>query len=316
MEREITRISHESEMMPLVRKKENGKIRAGAYCRVSTLQDAQELSFEGQCEYYRELIESNEGMELVDVYGDQGLSGLHAKKRPEFLRMIADCENGKIDVIYTKSVSRFARNVKECLEYTNRLKAVGVPIIFEKEGINTGSEDNGIFFQVMAILAQEESNSLSQAHNWAYDYRARLGDPMRGACYGYIRDKQKKNGIHEWTINAEEAKIVKKGFELRLEGYSPNYIAMILNEMEHARGSKRNWTRNMVSLMLKNEAYKGDILTSKTYTPDLLSGSTKKNNGEKQQYLIENHHPAIISREDFEAAQKVKTNRSLNQRVS
>lgn len=311
MEREITRISHESNSAPMARQKENRKIRAGAYCRVSTLQDAQELSFEGQCEYYRELIESNEDMELVDVYGDQGLSGLHAKKRPEFLRMIADCESGKIDVIYTKSVSRFARNVKECLEYANRLKAVGVPIIFEKEGINTGSDDNNIFFQVMAILAQEESNSLSQAHNWAYDYRARLGDPMRAACYGYIRDKQKKDGIHEWSVVPEEAEIVKKGFELRLEGHSPNAIAATLNEMERARGGTRNWNRNTVSLMLKNEAYVGDILTSKTITTDLITRKTKKNDGEKPQYLIEDHHPAIISREVFDAVQSVKTNRYL-----
>lgn len=311
MEREITRISHESNSAPMARQKENRKIRAGAYCRVSTLQDAQELSFEGQCEYYRELIESNEDMELVDVYGDQGLSGLHAKKRPEFLRMIADCESGKIDVIYTKSVSRFARNVKECLEYANRLKAVGVPIIFEKEGLNTGSDDNNIFFQVMAILAQEESNSLSQAHNWAYDYRARLGDPMRAACYGYTRDKQKKDGIHEWSVIPEEAEIVKKGFELRLEGHSPNAIATTLNEMERARGGTRNWNRNTVSLMLKNEAYVGDILTSKTITTDLITRKTKKNDGEKPQYLIEDHHPAIISREVFNAVQSVKTNRYL-----
>lgn len=311
MEREITKISHESNSAPLARQKENRKIRVGAYCRVSTIQDTQELSFEGQCEYYRELIESNEDMELVDVYGDQGLSGLHAKKRPEFLRMIADCESGKIDIIYTKSVSRFARNVKECLEYANRLKAVGVPIIFEKEGINTGSDDNNIFFQVMAILAQEESNSLSQAHNWACEYRAKLGDPMRAACYGYIRDKQKKNGIHEWSVIPEEAEIVKKGFELRLEGYSPNNIAAALNEMERARGGTRNWNRNMVSLMLKNEAYAGDILTAKTITTDLITRKTKKNDGEKPQYLIEDHHPAIISREVFEAVQSVRTNRHL-----
>lgn len=291
---------------PKKHSEKTGVIRACAYCRVSTLAEQQDLSYQTQCEYYEKLIAAMPNTVLVGVYGDEGFSGLHAKKRKQFMQMIEDCKAGKIDRVYTKSVSRFARNTRECLEYTSLLKELGIGVYFEKEHIDTETGENDLFFNIMASLAQEESNSLSQSQLWAKDRRNKHGDPARGACYGYRRERHRTAGIHRWIIEEEEAKRVREVFRLRLAGMSIQDISRRMQRLEEMWGGERKWSRTTIQHMLSNEAYVGDILTNKTYKPDLLSNRTMHNKGERMQYLIENHHEAIVSREDFARVQKAR----------
>lgn len=282
-----------------------GKIRVAAYCRVSTLAEEQELSFDAQQDYYRTLFERDERYYLVEVYGDQGITGLQADKRPQFQAMMRDCRNGRIDEIYTKSVSRFARNFSECLEYARELKSLGVTVHFEKEAFTTADENIDMIFAVMAIVAQEEVNSISQSICWALNQRSKAGDPIMGARYGYTRDKKATDGIHRWHINEEEAKRVIMIYELFLDGFYHTAISRILNDYEKNRGCDQKWTAARVRGILQSEVYVGDILTFKTFTADYLTKTTKVNEGEREQQYIKNHHPGIVTREQYEKVQKI-----------
>lgn len=281
-------------------KERKEKIRAAAYCRVSTLMEEQELSFESQCEYYKELIEGTPDMVLAGIYGDQGCSGLHAESRPELQRLLQDCREGKIDLILVKSISRFARNVIECIAMVEELKSLGTVVEFGREGIRSDDANFELMLKLLASAAQEESNSLSQSVSWAYDKNAELGQPTRACCYGYRKAPRKKGGPHIWEIYEPEAERVRKVFYMASKGIRYAEIARRMNEWEKENGEITIWKVGRIQRMLANEAYKGDILTNKNYTPDYLSGKIKRNKGEHQQFYIEGHHEPIIPPEQFD----------------
>ena len=283
---------------------ENKRIRVAAYCRVSTLMEEQELSYESQCAYYRQLIEANKDMELVGIYGDHGFSGLHAAKRPEFMRMVQDCVDGKIDLVMVKSISRFSRNTIETQEYIKLLKEHGVRIYFEKEKIYSDNPQCDLILKLLSAAAQEESNSISQTQKWAQEKNNESGYPTRSCCYGYTKAKRQAGEKHTWLVDEEKAKRIRLMFELADKGFSNEEITNKLNEYELENGSMSNWTHLQVRNRLQNEAYKGDLLTGKTFSPDLLSRKRIKNDGQSTQFYIEEHHEAIVSPELFDRVQQ------------
>lgn len=282
-------------------KKKNGKIRVAAYCRVSTLFEEQELSFKTQCEYYEKLIESQPNKELVGIYGDQGISGLLLKERVEFMRMMEDCRAGKIDEVITKSVSRFSRNMSNTVKIINELKSLGIAVIFEKEGINASDPNSELFLNILASLAQEESNSISQANLWTKAKRAEAGRPVRVVSYGYRRKKDGKSVDRDWEIYEPEAAIIRTAFELAAKGMSYGSIVERLNKMEQERGVfTETWDKGRVKRVFRNEVYKGDILTNKRVCLDYLTKRVVVNRGEREQFYIAEHHPPIVSQERWE----------------
>ena len=281
------------------------KKRLAAYCRVSTLQEEQDLSYEAQQKYYKTVFKDRQDCELVGIYGDEGISGRLAAKRPGFLKMIQDCRNGKIDEIHTRSISRFARNYAECVEYIRELHGLGITVYFEKENLKTDEKNVEMMLSIMAIISQEESNSISQNITLAEMYRNKLGDPIRRAAYGYIIDTKANNGVHEWHIHEEQAIRVRMVFSLFLLGFPRTKIAEQLQCYEAQHGFTKTWNARNITYMLKNEVYIGDLLTCKTYTVDYLNSSRKINSGEKEQQYLKDHHPAIISRSDFIKVQKL-----------
>ena len=273
--------------------------RVAAYARVSTLQEQQELSYETQCAYYKHLIESDPSMTLVGVYGDQGGSGLNMKKRPEFQRMMSDCLAGKIDLVMTKSISRFARNLADCVNCVRLLLEKGIPVMFEKEGINTTDPSSEMLLSVLATLAQEESRNISANIRWALDNRNASGNPARIARYGYRRSRD-ADGKVIWEIFEPEAERVRLAFSLASKGERYSEIIRQLNNFEIENGSDDHWTQSRVYEMLKSEVYIGDILTNKFYTSDYLTRRVVRNNGQRMQYFLEEHHKAIVDKATFE----------------
>lgn len=279
------------------RKQEKGVKKVAAYCRVSTLFEEQDMSYKTQYDYYNRLIESCQDMELIEVYGDKGISGLHKDNRPEFLRMLKDCEEGKIDVVMTKSISRFSRNMSECMEAVNRLKELGIEVIFEKEKINSSDPNSELFFNILSALAQEESNSISMNIKWSNDRRNSEGKPSRVCGYGY---RKKPDDKSQWVIYEPEAKRVRLAFNMAYEGHTNQEIVDALNEFERSEGTEFIWKRHQIYNLFRNEIYKGDILTPKHVKLDYKSGKVIRNQGEREQYLIEEHHEAIVPREVFD----------------
>ncbi len=287
----------------------NAVMRVAAYARVSTLQENQEDSFETQCAYYERMISANPRMILVGVYGDQGVSGLSTKGRTEFARMMSDCKAGKIDLVITRSVSRLSRNMAECVETVNTLKDLGIPVKFEKEGLITTDPGSEMFFHVLATLAQEESGSLSRRLTWAVDRRAAMGDPIRKCSYGYMKEPlkntvQPKEG-RAWLINEEEAKRVRKAFEMASSLYPYDAILQQLNLIEQAAGTDVVWTQQRLYRLLRNETYRGDIQTHKTYTLDYVGKVRVKNNGDHEAYYITDHHEPMVPVEMFDRVQSL-----------
>ena len=294
---EIQVLENRAQSAPL--RDENKIQRVAAYCRVSTLQEEQADSYETQCAYYRRVIAANPKLELVDVYGDHGISGLSTTKRPEFQRMMKDCMDGKIDRIMTKSISRFARNLADCVDCVRALKEKGIPVFFEKEGFGSMDEGCEFILSVLATMAQEEVNNLSQNIRWSLEHRNASGNPSRGARYGY-RKGLDENGKKVWQICEPEAKRVRLAFRMAAQGQTYRMILIALNNMEIRQGSGVCWTHARVYGMLKSEAYIGDILTNKCFKPDYLSKRVVRNTGQRTQYYLEGHHEPIIDRETFE----------------
>ncbi|MBR2748326.1 MAG: recombinase family protein, partial [Firmicutes bacterium] len=257
----------------------DGVRRVAAYCRVSTLAEEQELSFETQSAYYKGLIEKDPTMVLVGIYGDQGFSGLHASRRKEFLRLITDCEANKVDMVLVKSISRFSRNTVECREYLERLKKHGVAVLFEKEGLNSMDPQTDMILSIYSSMAQSESCSHSENIRWAKQRRAELGDPIRMACYGYRIQKKPGDAYRYWVIQEEEAERVRYLFSLAYQGYAMKEIREMLNNREAAAG-REAWTRDRIQMVLRNEAYRGDILTNKTVVLDYLTKKSVRNQGQ------------------------------------
>ena len=279
----------------------NHKLRVAAYCRVSTDQEEQLNSFENQVEYYTKYISDNPMYELAGIYADEGISGTNVKKRKEFKRMIADCEAKKIDLVITKSISRFARNTQDCLFYSRKLKNLGIGILFEKENINTLDATGELLFTILSSLAQDESRNISENCKWGIRYKFQKGIPHinTGKFMGYDKD-----GEGHLIINKEQAKVVRRIYRDFMEGYHPADIARRLNE-EGIPGvsGKAKWMKVTIEGMLQNEKYKGDSLLQKTYTADFLTKKQVKNNGQIEQYYVKDSHPAIIPEEEWEAVQ-------------
>lgn len=282
---------------PKEEKSKNTRLRVAAYCRVSTLKDEQELSYESQCSYYRTLIESNDSMVFAGIYGDQGFSGLHAAKRPEFIRMIEDCTRGKIDLIMVKSISRFSRNVIECQMYINLLKEHNVKVYFEKEKIYSDDLKCELILKLLSACAQEESNSISQTIKWSNEKHNESGYPTRYCCYGFRKSDSDKR---IWLVEEEKAQRIRLMFKLADEGKSIKEITNSLNHYEIINGNNTCWTEYSVRYRLKNESYKGDLLIPKTCSLSLLSSKRFKNKGYVTQFYIEDHHEAIVNRELFD----------------
>ncbi len=277
--------------------------RTAAYCRVSTLSEDQELSFETQRNYYEQLISRDPAMIPAGIYADQGFSGLHADKRKEFLRLIADCEAGKIDLVLVKSISRFSRSTVDCMETLARLKRHGVTVLFEKEGLSSADPRTGMILSVFASMAQSESCSHSENIRWARRRRDELGDPIRRAPYGYRNVRSGKGRQHAWIPWEPEAARVRRIFRLAWQGYSTREIREAANRTEAAEGTGIAWTADRIRTLLKNEAYRGDILTNKTVTLDYLHPRLVKNPGQAEQYYIEAHHEPLVDPGMFDAVQ-------------
>ena len=273
--------------------------RAAAYCRVSTLAEEQELSYETQCAYYTRLIETDPAMTLVGVYGDQGGSGLTLQKRPAFQRMIRDCLEGRIDIVLTKSVSRFARNLGDCVRCVRLLREKGIPVFFEKEGVCSADPDSELILCVLASVAQQEVHALSESVRWSLERRNATGSPCRAARYGY-RKLTDEAGRNSWRVHEPEAERVRLAFQMAARGEPYRSILLALNQMERGAGTGVTWTQYRVYAMLKSEAYLGDVLTNKTFTADYLAKKVSRNNGQKPQYYLQGHHEPLVDQATFE----------------
>lgn len=287
--------------------------RVAAYCRVSTDKEQQEHRFETQKEMYTEMIMMKPNWQMAGIYADEGITGTIAKKRPDFMRMIEDCRKGKIDLIITKSVSRFSRNNLDCLLYVRELKEMGIPIIFEKEGVNTLQVSSELLITLFSGLSQAESESISM--NVKIGKRQSLKNGNVPFSYkSFLGYRKGADGKPE--IDEEQAVIIRRIFAEYLAGKSLLDIAkgLTADEIPTARG-KTNWSSARVQSILTNEKYKGDALLQKTYIVDCISKKSKKNNGELPMYYVENNHPAIIERAVFDRVQEEISRRNSKKKV-
>ena len=273
------------------------KLRVAAYCRVSTDSDEQATSYDAQVEHYTEFIQKNPEWEFAGIYADDGISGTNTKKREDFNRMIDDCEAGNIDMIITKSISRFARNTLDCLKYIRQLKDKNIPVFFEKESINTMDAKGEVLITIMASLAQQESQSLSQNVKLGLQFRYQNGKVQvnHNHFLGYT-----KGADGNLIIDPELAEVVKRIYREYLEGYSMDRIAKGLEADGILTGAgKTKWWTSTINKILRNEKYIGDALLQKTYTTDFLNKTRVKNNGIVPQYYVEGNHEAIIPKDIF-----------------
>ena len=287
-------------------KQETKLLRVAAYCRVSSDSADQLHSFATQVKYYTEHIGKNPEWELVDIYADEGLTGMKMDKREEFNRLITDCKKGKIDRVITKSVSRFARNTYDCLEVIRILKGLGISVYFEKEDLDSADLTNEMTLTLHGLMAQEESMSISGNMRWSYRKRMEKGEfNCCRPAFGY----NLANGTLE--INEPEAEIVRRIYDLYLSGVGKQAIANMLNDQSVDRRYGMNkWHISTVHYILNNERYIGDALLQKKYTTDAIPFCQVRNKGEKQQYYVENSHPPIISKEKFEAVKQLQQNKN------
>ena len=276
--------------------------RVAAYCRVSTDREEQEHSFETQKAMYTEMIMMKPTWQMAGIYADEGITGTVAKKRPGFMKMIEDCRKGKIDMIVTKSVSRFSRNNLDCLMYVRELKQLGIPIIFEKEGINTIQVSSELLLTLFGALSQAESESISMNVKLGIRQSLKNGN-VRFSYKTFLGYRKGADGQPE--IVPEQADIVRRIYNDFLAGATYLEIAKRLTE-EHVptMGGGNRWFSERIKSILENEKYKGDALLQKTYITDPISKRVKKNNGELPMYYVENSHPAIIERRIFERVQE------------
>ena len=268
---------------------------------MSTDQEEQLSSFEAQVNYYTGYIEKHPDYECAGIYADEGISGTNTKKREQFNRMIEDCKAGKIDGIITKSISRFARNTLDCLNFVRQLKELGIGVTFEKENIFTLDSKGEVLLSILSSLAQDESRSISENSTWGIRRRFEQGRLFINATKFLGYDKDKNGNL---VINKKQAEIVRRIYREFLDGKGANRVA---RELEGDRvinwNGKTKWCENSIRKMLTNEKYKGDALLQKTYTVDFLSKKRADNTGQVPQYYVEDSHPAIIDKEMWEAVQ-------------
>ncbi|AFV11019.1 resolvase [Thermacetogenium phaeum DSM 12270] len=290
------------------------QLRAAAYCRVSTDQEEQLTSYEAQVAYYTDKIMSNPEWTLAGIFADEGITGTSVKKRTNFLRMIRLCRKGKIDIILTKSISRFARNTVDCLNYIRELKELGIAVIFENENINTMKADTEIIITMLAGFAQAQSESISQNVRWGKRQAFKSGKVsfQYSRIYGYERGENDKP-----RVVPEQAAVVRRIFQSYLAGSSvPDIKRMLEAEGIVAAEGKPQWSVGALQYMLRNEKYCGDALLQKTFVENCISKKTRKNNGELPKYLVQNHHEAIIDRTLFEKVQAEIARRAGKRKVS
>lgn len=277
------------------------QLRVAAYCRVSTEQEEQDSSIELQETHYRQLIEENPNWTNAGIFSERA-SGLNLKERPAFIKMMGKCRKRQIDLILTKSMSRFGRNTLDMLKALRELRALGVDVYFDRENLWLHDQQFETLVAMLFAFAQAESENMSQNIKWGIKQGFESGTSGYAdfVCFGYKRDDDGR-----LTIDEPDAKIVRKLFEMRASGKSLGAISDWLFEQGIPSPTGRSrWSRETISKLLKNEKYLGDVLLQKTYVKDLFSGKQVKNAGEKNQYLYQEHHSAIISRELFEAANK------------
>ena len=273
------------------------QLRVAAYCRVSTEQEEQDSSIELQEMHYRQLIEENPNWTNAGIFSERA-SGLNLKERPAFIKMMGKCQKRQIDLILTKSMSRFGRNTLDMLKALRELRALGVDVYFDRENLWLHDQQFETPVALLFAFAQAESENMSQNIKWGIKRGFESGTSGYAdfVCFGYKRDDDGR-----LTIDEPDAKIVRKLFEMRASGKSLGAISDWLFEQGIPSPTGRSrWSRETISKLLKNEKYLGDVLLQKTYVKDLFSGKQVKNAGEKNQYLYQEHHPAIISRELFE----------------
>ena len=290
------------------------QLRVAAYCRVSTAQEEQQNSYQVQIAYYTDLINRKKEWTLAGIFADEGISGTQTKKRTEFNRMIRMCRNQKIDLVITKSISRFARNTVDCLEYVRQLKDLGIGVIFEKENINTLTMTSEFMVALYGSFAQAESESISKNVSWGKEKAYREGKVQFQYKYllGY-----KKGTDGKPEIVPEEAEIVRLIYTLFLDGYSMTRIKKILENKGYltAQG-KKVWNESLIRSILKNEKYVGDALLQKTFTSDCITHKVVKNHGERPMYLVTDHHDPIIDRDTYNRVQQELARRSSKRKVS
>ena len=287
--------------------------RVAAYCRVSTDREEQEHSFETQKAMYTEMIMMKPTWQMAGIYADEGITGTVAKKRPGFMKMIEDCRKGKIDMIVTKSVSRFSRNNLDCLMYVRELKQLGIPIIFEKEGINTIQVSSELLLTLFGALSQAESESISMNVKLGIRQSLKNGN-VRFSYKTFLGYRKGADGQPE--IVPEQADIVRRIYNDFLAGATYLEIAKRLTEENvPTMGGGNRWFSERIKSILKNEKYKGDALLQKTYITDPISKRVKKNNGELPMYYVENSHPAIIERRIFDRVQEEMARRAGKKKV-
>ena len=277
------------------------QLRVAAYCRVSTKEEEQASSYEAQCEYYTDKIMSNKEWTMAGIFADEGITGTSTKKRTEFLRMIRQCKQKKIDLILTKSIQRFARNTLDCINYTRILRQLGVGVLFEKENINSLPADSEFMITMYGAMAQSESESISGNIRRGRQMHANVGT-LKVPChrlYGYKKDENEK-----FCIIPEQAEVVREIYQRYKDGASLRNLKDWLeeNQIKTVLGTEE-WSVSAIKGILTNEKYCGDVLLQKTFCTDVISKKIIKNIGQMTQYYMPDHHEGIVSKEQFQAVQ-------------
>ena len=284
------------------------QLRVAAYCRVSTKEEEQASSYEAQCEYYTDKIMSNKEWTMAGIFADEGITGTSTKKRTEFLRMIRQCKQKKIDLILTKSIQRFARNTLDCINYTRILRQLGIGVLFEKENINSLPADSEFMITMYGAMAQSESESISGNIRRGRQMHAKVGT-LKVPChrlYGY-----KKDADGRFCIVPEQAEVVREIYERYKNGASLRNLKDWLegNQIKTVLGTA-DWSVSVIKGILTNEKYCGDVLLQKTFCTDVISKKIVKNVGQMAQYYMPDHHEAIVSREQYNAVKAEMARRS------
>lgn len=284
-------------------------LRVAAYCRVSTRLEEQDGSYELQVQYYTEKIRSSPNMILIGIYGDRGKSGLSADRRTGLLQLLQDCADGKIDLVLTKSISRFARSMSDCAELIGKLQEWNVCILFEREHLSSNDLKCGLLLNVLAALAQEESNSISQNTRRAHQQSVAKGRPFGRISYGYYNA-----GENRWAIREPEAQRVRLAFQLALQRSSYSRILAALNALERLEGTGVLWKQRRLRYLLGNVVYKGDYYSHGTVC--LVPGRPVANKGYRDRYYIEGHHPPLVSSAEFDQVQALLAQGLLRSRTA
>lgn len=306
--KDVEVIKAHNTLSPRARTNFEKRLRVAAYCRVSTDTEDQLNSYKSQVKYYTELIKSKPEWSLAGIYADEAITGTQVKKREDFQRLINDCMNGDVDMVITKSISRFARNTLDTLKYVRMLKDKGVAVFFEEENINTLTMDGELLLVILSSVAQQEVENISANVKKGLKMKMQRGELVGfQGCLGYDYNPADKT----ITINEEEAAVVRYIFQRYTEGAGGSVIAKELENLGYKtkRGSPK-WADSTVIGIIKNEKYKGDILLGKTFTVDPISKRRLYNFGEEDQFYIREHHEPIISEEVFEAAQEILRRRA------